>query len=320
MIREILRLHHSCGLSKKKISTAIGCARSTIGDYLSRAQAAGLTWPLPAELDGDEALTHLYSPLPEKTRPQPDCNYIHDELRKKGVTITLLWDEYKQAHPDGYQLSQFSEIYRRWRKTIDLSMRQDHKAGDKLFSDFAGGTLRIVDPHTGNIAPAYLFVCALGASSYTFAKLFSHQDTEAWCTGHALAFSFFNGCVETVVPDYVSRNIIWHHNNRRSAKKLKSFRLAIAPRCRCFIIIQFCESVIAGAECAHKEVGEVNLTAILADNRQSSAGEIGKRFVATGVELSHRYRQMFVEFFIDVAKLAKALPKRILIAIFGPKL
>jgi transposase len=87
-------------------------------------------------------------------------------------------------------------------------MRQDHKAGKKAFSDFAGGTLRIVDQKTGETTPAYLFVCALGASSYTFAKLFWHQDTEAWCNGHALAFSFFNGCVEIVVPDYVPRHII----------------------------------------------------------------------------------------------------------------
>jgi len=201
MIREILRLHHSIGFSQKKISKALGCARSTIGEYLKRAESAGLTWPLPAELDDEELLEkHLYPP-PEKKRPQPDCNYIHQELKRKGVTLQLLWQEYKEENPGGYQLSQYTDIYRQWRKTIDLVMRQEHKAGDKAFSDFAGGTLPIFSEISGDSTPAHLFVCALGASSYTYARLFWHEDTEAWCTGHALAFNFFEGCVVTVVPD-----------------------------------------------------------------------------------------------------------------------
>ena len=137
----------------------------------------------------------------EKKRPQPDCNYIDQELKKKGVTLALLWDEYKHEHPEGYQQSQFNEIFRQWRKNIDLVMRQDHKAGEKAFSDFAGTTVRIVDERTGEVTPAHLFVCTLGASSYTYARLFWHEDSEAWCTGHAQAFNFFQGCVEIIVPD-----------------------------------------------------------------------------------------------------------------------
>ena len=203
MIREILRLHHSCGLSKNKISTATRCARSTVREYIERARAAGLSWPLPEELADDDLLEkHLFqSELPEKKRPQPDCNYIHQELKKKGVTLALLWEEYKQEHPEGYQQSQFNEIFRQWRKNIDLVMRQDHKAGEKAFSDFAGTTVRIVDERTGVVTPAHLFVCSLGASSYTYARLFWREDSEAWCTGHALAFAFFQGCVEIIVPD-----------------------------------------------------------------------------------------------------------------------
>lgn len=117
------------------------------------------------------------------------------------MTLYLLWQEYKEAHPDGYQLAQFCDIYRQWRKTIDLVMRQNHKAGEKAYSDFAGGTLPIVDEATGLVTPAHLFVCALGASAYTYARLFWHEDSEAWCTGHALAFEFFQGCTEIVVPD-----------------------------------------------------------------------------------------------------------------------
>jgi transposase len=209
MIREILRLHYSCGLGKKKISKSLGCSHQTISNYINRAQAAGLTWPLPAEFDNDNCLEQLLYPskagaIPQQkhhNKPQPDCNYIHQELKKKGVTQELLWQEYKSDHPDGYHLSQFKNIYKQWRKTVDLSMRQDHKAGEKAFSDFAGGTLPITDRLTGEITPAHLFVCALGASSYTSAKLFWHEDSEAWCLGHAQAFNFFGGCPEIIVPD-----------------------------------------------------------------------------------------------------------------------
>lgn len=204
MIREILRLHYSCGLSFKKISRALGCSRGSVAEYVHKAKAAGLSWPLPDDLDDDERLeTRLFpwvrSGPPD--RPQPDCSYIHEELRKKGVTRVQLWAEYREEHPDGYSLSQFCDIYSRWSKNLDLTMRQEYKAGHRAFSDFAGKTLPIVDPHTGEVRTAHLFVCALGASSFTFAKLFWSEDAEAWCSGHAAAFEYFGGCPEVVVPD-----------------------------------------------------------------------------------------------------------------------
>jgi len=209
MIREILRLFHQNGVSQKKISRSLGCARSSVADYLKRAQAAGLSWPLPPELEDEELLEkHLFGPPAETARPQPDCDYIHQELKRKGVTLQLLWQEYKEANPNGYQSTQFSDIYRQWRKTLDVSMRLDHKAGEKAFSDFAGATLPIVDPHTNQVTFAHLFVCTLGASNYTFARLFWNETSESWCKGHASAFCFFQGCPEAIVPDYVSRNII----------------------------------------------------------------------------------------------------------------
>lgn len=202
MIREILRLFHQNGLSRKKISRSLGCARSSVADYLNRAQQAGLSWPLPPELDDEELLEkHLFAPSAEPARPQPDCEYIHQELKKKGVTLQLLWQEYKEEHPNGYQISQFSDIYRQWRKKLDVSMRIDHKAGEKAFSDFAGTTLPIVNPATGEVTYAHLFLCTLGASSYTFARLFWNETSESWCNGHALAFEYFHGCPEIVVPD-----------------------------------------------------------------------------------------------------------------------
>lgn len=203
MIREILRLHYSCNLSFKKISKALGCSRGSVAEYIHRAKAADLTWPLPAELDDDEKLELRLFPVSEAvvSRPQPDCEYIHRELRKKGVTRLQLWAEYREENPDGYGLSQFCEIYGRWLEKLDISMRQEHKAGHKAFSDFAGKKLPITNPKTGEVSYAHLFVCTLGASSFTFARLYWAENTEAWCSGHAAAFEYFGGCPEIIVPD-----------------------------------------------------------------------------------------------------------------------
>ena len=237
MIREILRLNY-LGLSHRQVGKALGCSRWAVTRYIRRAKAAGLTWPLPEELDDEEKLEkQLYFKEPgakKEKRPQPDCNYIHQELKKKGVTLDLLWQEYKQEYPNGYQLSQFRNIYRDWRKTANLSMRQNHKAGDKAFSDFAGKTLPITNPHTGEVTLAHLFVCSLGASSYTYAKLFFSEDSEAWCTGHALAFTYFGGCPNIVVPDnpkpVITKACPYEPDiNPSFAQMANHFNLAIIP-------------------------------------------------------------------------------------------
>ena len=202
MIKEVLRLHHSSGLSQKQITKALGCSRGAVAEYLHRAQVAGLSWPLPDDLDDVQIERRLFPPRTStKSRPQPDFNYIHTELKKKGVTLIQLWAEYREDHPDGYGQSQFCELYGRFAKSLNLVMRQEHKAGHKAFSDFAGKTLFITNPCTGEVTPVFLFVCTLGASSFTFADLFWNQSTESWCNGHAAAFSYFNGCPEIVVPD-----------------------------------------------------------------------------------------------------------------------
>ena len=145
MIKEVLRLHYACGLSHKKISAALGCSHGSVADYIHRAQAAGLTWPLPDELDDQQLETKLYPPVLVKSasRAQPDCVYIYQELKRKGVTLVQLWAEYRQDFPDGYGQTQFCDIYRSFAKNVNISMRQTHKAGHKAFSDFAGKTLPI---------------------------------------------------------------------------------------------------------------------------------------------------------------------------------
>lgn len=202
MITEVLRLHYSCGLSYKQISKSLGCSRGAVSEYIHRAQAAGLSWPLPAELDDAQIEQRLFPPGPKvRSKPLPDFGYVHTELKKKGVTLVQLWAEYREEHPDGYGQSQFCEHYGRFAKTLNLSMRQEHKAGDRAFSDFAGKTLLITNPNTGEVKPAHLFVSTLGASNFTFADLFWDESAESWCNGHAAAFSYFGGCPRIVVPD-----------------------------------------------------------------------------------------------------------------------
>jgi transposase len=121
----------------------------------------------------------------------------------------LLWQEYKEQHPDGYQQTQFYQRYRDWRAQLNISMRQTHRAGEKAFSDFAGAKFKVIDRPTGEVQYAYLFVSALGASNYTFADVFRDQSSESWCTGQALAFNYFQGVTTAIVPDYVPRHIIW---------------------------------------------------------------------------------------------------------------
>jgi len=201
-IREILRLSFSCGLSRRQIAASLGLSRSAVGECVRRAYAAKLTWPLPEKLDEATLFALLYPPTdPVSEKPKPDCAYIFSELKRKGMTLSLLWEEYKQRNPDGYMYTQFCEIYRQWLKKTTLVMRQEHKAGHKAFSDFSGGKLRITDPHTGEVKMCPLFVSVLGASNFTFVRLFESETAEAWCTGQARAFEYFGGCPEMVVPD-----------------------------------------------------------------------------------------------------------------------
>jgi transposase len=203
MIKEVLRLRYSCGLSIKQISKALGCSRGAVGEYLHRAQAAGFSWPLPEELDDVQLERRLFPPAVKfRGKPLPDFNYIQTELKKKGVTLIQLWSEYREECSDGYGLSQFCELYGGYRKDLNLVMRQEHKAGEKAFSDFAGKTVPIViNRQTGESRLAHLFVCTLGASNFTFADLYWDESAESWCNGHAAAFTYFDGCPKIVVPD-----------------------------------------------------------------------------------------------------------------------
>jgi transposase len=203
-VREILRLFFNCKLSINKIHLGCGMSRSTVTDYIRRAEAAGLSWPLPDDLDDDALEKKLFpSATPNLVRihPQPDWNDMVQKLRLKGETLTRLWQLYKQDNPQGYEFSRFCELYRGWKQTIDPVMRQIHKAGQKLFSDFAGSTLPVIDPKTGEVTQAHVFVATLGASNYTYIEAFRSENTYAWTTGHVHAFNYCKGVPEELVPD-----------------------------------------------------------------------------------------------------------------------
>ena len=201
-IKETLRLHH-LNLSNRQIAASLGISRTSVANYLSLAKAAGLTWPLPEELTDSEIYEKLNpaSAVAKAAFPLPDFETIHLELKKKGVTLRLLWEEYRQQYPQGYAYSQFCEYHRRWAKQLSPSMRQIHVPGEKGFIDYSGDKIEIVDPKSGEIREAELFVFTLGASSYTFAEASWSQDVESWINSHVRAFEFFGGVPSLLIPD-----------------------------------------------------------------------------------------------------------------------
>lgn len=212
-IREVLRLLWDQQRSTREVARSCGLARSTVGEYERRAVAAGLGWPLPEVDDaGLEAL--LFPPAPiiaPDQRPLPDWHALDLELRRKGVTRMLLWQEYRAQHPDGYSYTRFCELLQEWRGLQGLSMRQTHLAGEKVFVDYAGVTVPIVDAGTGEIREAQVFVGALGASHYAFVEATWSQGLNDWIGSHARMLAFFGGCPQIVVPDNLKAGVTSPH-------------------------------------------------------------------------------------------------------------
>ena len=202
-IRDVLRLTFGERLSRRQVSASLGIPFTTICEYVDRSRQAGLSWPLPEDVDDSrlEALLFVKAAPPTVERPLPDWNHVHLELRRPGVTLQLLNLEYLEQHPDGYQYSQFCERYRRWQRHLDVVMRQEHRAGEKMFIDFAGQTVPIVDRATGVITEAELFVTVLGASNYLYAEAFPSQELPYWIAGHAHALTFYGGAPRLWVCD-----------------------------------------------------------------------------------------------------------------------
>ncbi len=207
-IRGILRLKHEQGLHHRAIARACGVGVGTVSEYLQRVQQAGLGWPLPPELDDAALEARLFTaPAPARERMAPDCVWIHQELKRTGVTLALLWQEYRENHAHGYGYSQYCELYRRWAKKLKPSMRQQHRAGEKTFIDFSGKRPQLIDRRTGEEIPVELFVAALGASCYTYAEATETQKLHDWISAHTRMAEYFAGTTEIWVPDQLKSGI-----------------------------------------------------------------------------------------------------------------
>ena len=209
-IREVLRLR-SEGMSLRQVAQSLSLGRATVSDYLRRAETAELFWPLPDTLSDAELEARLYPPLAGKGGrdiAQPDWAYVHGELRRKGVTLALLWQEYRAVHPEGYGYSQYCARYSAWEGKLSPVMRQRHPAGERLFVDYAGHTVDIVCPETGEVRAAQIFVAALGASNYTYVEASWTQSLPDWISSHVRALSFFGGAPAMIVSDNLKSAVI----------------------------------------------------------------------------------------------------------------
>jgi transposase len=209
-IREVFRLKFDCDLSNRQIANSCSIARSTVAEYLFRFQQAALSWPLSQDIDDNQLEQLLYPQLPAvppEQRTVPDWSDVHQQLRHKSVTLMLLWQEYKELHPSGYQYSQFCYLYRQWAGRIDPVMRQEHRAGEKMFVDYAGHTVDVYDLQANQMREAQIFVAVLGASNYTYAEATWSQTLPDWIGSHCRSFAFFGGVPQLVVPDNLKSGV-----------------------------------------------------------------------------------------------------------------
>jgi transposase len=202
-VREILRLKYELGLDNRQIARSCSIPHSSVANYLRRAEAADLAWPLPPDLNDAALEARLFPVVPvNREVPLPDFVSMHAQLlRYKHLTLELLWQEYKRAYPDGCQYSWFCELYGRWARKLDIVLRQEYRAGEKMFVDHAGPTVPVVDAETGVIHEASIFVAVLGASNYTFCEAVWKRDLASWIGSHTRAAEFFQGIADITIPD-----------------------------------------------------------------------------------------------------------------------
>jgi transposase len=208
--KEILRLKFEADLGNHKIGRALGISASTVWEALMRAQAAGITWPLAEKMSEGELERRLYPNANAVVRQNaniPDWQTVQTELRKKHVTRRLLWEEYRLLHPDGYEYSWFCQHFHAWQKDIDVVMRQEHKLGERVFVDWAGDTIPIIDEETGEVSDCYLFLGVLGASNYIFACPALRQDSATFLSLHVHMFEFFGGVPELLIIDNLKTGV-----------------------------------------------------------------------------------------------------------------
>jgi transposase len=235
-IQEVLRLHSQTDLSERSIAKSVSLSRSTVSKIITRAQESRISWPLPEDLDDAKLEATLFPVQPGRPKNcfEPEWNKIYLELKRKGVTLQLLWMEYKEQNTDGYQYSQFCERFRVWKKQLQISMRQEHHAGEKMFVDYAGPTIPVIDRDTGEVQQAQIFVAVLGASNYTFIEAQPSQSLESFIGGHVRAFEYFGGVTELVIPDNLKSAVFkadrYEPTNNRTYQEMAShYGCAVLP-------------------------------------------------------------------------------------------
>jgi transposase len=208
-IRDVLRLKHANGVSERQIAKAVGLARSTVADCLGRARAAGVGWPIPDGIDDAELERRLFPSQSHaaSSRPTPDWSVIHKELQRRSMTLQLVWEEYRGHEPEGYGYSQFCALYSGWKQTVSATMRQTHGPAEKLFVDYAGDTVEVIDPATGEVRRAHIFVAVLGASNYTYAEGRWSEALPDWIGAHVNAFAAIGGVAHAIVCDNLKAGV-----------------------------------------------------------------------------------------------------------------
>jgi len=236
-IREVMRLSYGLKASRREIALSVDIARSTVAEYLYRSEAAGLSWPVPEDLSDEDLERLLFPPTPsvsEPKRPMPDWPEVQRQLARKGVTLLLLWHEYMDKNPDGYGYSRYASLHREWLDKTDLRMRQHHKAGEKLFVDFAGLTMPVTDPATGQVRTVQVFASAMGASQRIFAKAYEAQSLENWLGANCDAFEFYGALPEMLVPDNLKSGVTSADRfepvlNQAFAEFARHYGIAVVP-------------------------------------------------------------------------------------------
>jgi len=212
LVREIIRLKFSASVPTREIARRLGLAPSTVRKTLKRFESGGLCWPLPDGMSDEELEGALYAnhrgKRGHRLRGEPDWPAVHRELKRKHVTLLIVWDEYIAENPGGYSYSRFCQLYRAFKSKLSPVMRQTHAAGERLFVDYAGDGVPVVDRLTGEIRLAQIFVAVLGASSFTFAWASWTQRLPDWIDGHVRAFAAIGGVPHLLVPDNTKTAVI----------------------------------------------------------------------------------------------------------------
>jgi transposase len=238
-IREVLRLRLGQGLSQRVVARSVGLSQGAVHGYVARAGRAGLAWPLPEGLDDGQLEALLYPAPPDLAadrRPVPDWAVVHREVRRPNVTLALLWEEYRDGPggQSGFGYSWFCDLYREWVGRLKPTLRQVHTAGERVFVDYAGHSMEVIDGLTGEVRRAEVFVGVLGASSYTYAEATWTQSLPDWIAAHANMFAFFGGVTSQIVSDNLRAGITracFHEPlvNRTYADMARHYGAAVIP-------------------------------------------------------------------------------------------